>query len=575
MTEPSRPDRTLPEHGPRAVAPASTLAPCRGGRVRKGFARVGLPVLGIVLAVAAGRFGPPTARARPAPEARRLAYAAQPVPRAEALAQLRDEGVVAYLPGLLKRGAFAAPPRPSPVPVSPTPPPAPTPPGAAGHFVAADAAADGDGSFDRPWPLQTALNQPAGLEPGDTVWLRGGRYSATNLVDPSLGRIAYLCNTHGRADAPIIFRGWRDERVTIDGKGNEVALFVQNCDHTWFWGLEVMSSEPVRSPSRAYTYVTAPEVKFINMVLHDLGDGIDLWTGARNAELYGSIIYHNGWDEPNGGHGHGTYTQNNQSGTKRIHDNVFFSQYGMNIRAWSTNQYVDNFDFEGNIVFNGGSLSEFASRKFNFFVVSNNPNGPTRNLVARRNYTYAGRSSTTPPCNTFGPNYGAIDMRLEDNYLLGQLRVTGPYVSATITGNQILGGTALPFITGTGFALEDYPDNTYSQDVPTTGVDYFVRPNRYEPGRAHIAIYNWAAALTVTVNVAGIGLSPGDRYELIHVMDYYNDRIVGTYPAGGDITVPMTGHSFAQAIGSAKPPVSQLPEFGAFVIRRVAPSQGP
>lgn len=476
--------------------------------------------------------------------------------RGGAPAQMGDAR--AYLPGLLRSAGFPAPA---------TPAPAPGPP--AGHFVSAEAAAGGNGSFERPWTLQAALDQPAGLEPGETVWLRRGTYTGTHLVDASLGRISFLCRTSGQPGAPIVFRNFPGERAVIDGEQDNVALFVQSCSHTWFWGLEVMSSSPLRSPNRAYVYVTAPEVKFINMLLHDMADGIDLWTAATNAELYGSIVYHNGWDEPNGGHGHGVYTQNNAAGTKRLHDNIFFSQYGMNLRAWSTNQYVDNFDLQGNIVFNGGSLSEFASRKFNFFVVSNNPKGPTRNLLVRENYSWAGRSTTTPPCNTFGPNYGAIDMRLEDNLFLGQFRVAGPYQNATIRGNTILGGTALPFLTGTGFDPADYPDNRYSQALPATGLELYLRPNRYEPGRAHLAIYNWAAAAEVTVDLKGSGLSPGDRFELIQVMDYFHDRITYTYPVDGKIVVPMTGHSFAQAIGSSKAPVSQFPEFGAFVIQKV------
>ncbi|MFN8423935.1 MAG: hypothetical protein U0470_11345 [Anaerolineae bacterium] len=468
-----------------------------------------------------------------------------------------------YLPGLPNAGRFASPPTPPPTP-KPTPTTA-TPPAEAapGHYVSSSATGSGDGSFDAPWTLQQALGQPAALKPGDIVWVRGGTYTGTFAADPSLGRISFSCGTNGTAAAPIVFRNYLDERVTIDGAANEVALFVQNCSHTWFWGLEVMSSAPVRTPSRAYIYCTAPNVKFINMILHDLADGIDLWTTATDAELYGSIIYHNGWDETNGGHGHGIYTQNKMPSVKKIDDNIFFSQYGMNIRAWSTNQFVDNFEFEGNIAFNGGSLSEYASRKFNFFVVGNNPKAPTRNLVARHNYTFAGNTTTTPACNAFGPNYGAVDMRLEDNHLLGQLRVTGPYTNAVIARNTILGGTALPFITGTGFRPEDYPDNVYAQDVPTTGAEVFVRPNRYEPGRANVAIYNWGGADAVNVDAGALGLSPGDRYEIIHAMDYYNDRLVRTYDGGGTIAVPMTGHTFAQAIGSTKAPVSQFPRFGA------------
>ncbi|MEO8082926.1 MAG: hypothetical protein ABI780_03830, partial [Ardenticatenales bacterium] len=459
---------------------------------------------------------------------------------------------------------------------SPMPSPAPTlrPPdeAAPSHYVSPAASGAGDGSIDAPWTLQQALGQPAALKAGDVVWLRGGTYTGLFAADPSLGRISFSCGTHGTADAPIVFRAYRDERATIDGAGNEIALFVQNCSFTWFWGLEVMSSAPVRTPSRSFIYVTAPNVRFINMILHDLADGIDLWTAATDAELYGSIIYHNGWDQPDGGHGHGIYTQNKMPSVKKIEDNIFFGQYGYNVKVWSTNQYIDNYDLEGNIAFNGGSLSENASRKFNFFVVGNNPKAPARNVVVRRNYTYAGRTTTTPACNAFGPNYGVVDMRLEDNYLLGQFRVGGPYTNTTVTGNTILGGTVLPFITGPGFAMADYPDNVYAQDVPTDGLDYFVQPNRYEPGRANIAIYNWGGADSVDIRVTDLGLAPGDRYALINAMDYFNDIITRTYSGGDTISVPMTGHTFAQAIGSTKEPVSQFPLFGAFVIRRVGPS---
>jgi hypothetical protein len=215
----------------------------------------------------------------------------RPPPGPHHVAAAADDGFT-YLPGVLRGAAFAR---------------APGRPVARGHLVAASAVSGGDGSIDRPWTLQEALNQPAALEPGDTVWLRGGTYSATNLVDPSLGRISYLCNTRGSPGAPIVFRNYPHERAVIDGEDNMLGRFVQNCSHTWFWGLEVVSSAPDRSPSRAYIYVTAPDVKFINMILHDMADGIDLWTTARNAELYGSIIYHNGWDETNGGHGHWIY----------------------------------------------------------------------------------------------------------------------------------------------------------------------------------------------------------------------------------------------------------------------------
>lgn len=134
----------------------------------------------------------------------------------------------------------------------------------------------------------------------------------------------------------------------------------------------------------------------------------------------------------------------------------------------------------------------------------------------------------------------------------------------TVTNNTFIGNL-------NNFAASTYPQNTYVSTPPTSGLDYFVTPNKYEPGRAHIAIYNWANASTVQINASNIGLSPGDPYELVNAMDYFTDIITGTYNASGIITIPMTGHSAVKPIGnSTTTPLSPFPTFGAFVIRKAA-----
>jgi len=48
---------------------------------------------------------------------------------------------------------------------------------AADWFAAPDATIGGDGSLEKPWPLQVAFNNPASaIHPGDTLCLRGGTY---------------------------------------------------------------------------------------------------------------------------------------------------------------------------------------------------------------------------------------------------------------------------------------------------------------------------------------------------------------------------------------------------------------
>src|SRR5262249_10500020 len=42
------------------------------------------------------------------------------------------------------------------------------------YFASPGGSPSGDGSVSNPWDLQTALNQPSSVHPGDTIWLRGG-----------------------------------------------------------------------------------------------------------------------------------------------------------------------------------------------------------------------------------------------------------------------------------------------------------------------------------------------------------------------------------------------------------------
>lgn len=53
----------------------------------------------------------------------------------------------------------------------------------------------GGNGMDRPWDLQTALNQPAGVHPGDTLWLRGGTYNGM-----------FTSRLNGTAASPITVR---------------------------------------------------------------------------------------------------------------------------------------------------------------------------------------------------------------------------------------------------------------------------------------------------------------------------------------------------------------------------------
>src|ERR1035437_7619745 len=116
--------------------------------------------------------------------------------------------------------------------------------------------------------------------------------------------------------------------------------------------------------------MSVPGTKIINVIVHDTGQGIESWQGAVNAELYGNIIYYNGWDAPDRGHGHSVYTQN-LTGTKYIKDNITFGQYNDQMNAYTEGGTINNIIFEGNASFAAGQLSSVAPGGYNILYGAN------------------------------------------------------------------------------------------------------------------------------------------------------------------------------------------------------------
>jgi hypothetical protein len=75
---------------------------------------------------------------------------------------------------------------------------------AAERFVSPDGYPNGDGSWRRPWDLATALR--SFVEPGDTIWIRGGVY-----------RGRFVSRLQGTGERPIVIRNFQSERAVIDG----------------------------------------------------------------------------------------------------------------------------------------------------------------------------------------------------------------------------------------------------------------------------------------------------------------------------------------------------------------------
>lgn len=483
--------------------------------------------------------------------------------------------------------------------------PAPLPSGAKQHFVAPNGSRTGDGTAERPWDLRTALEQPGKIVPGDTVWVRGGRYEGY-----------YRSSIAGTASAPIVVRQLRGERATIDGR-----LDVGG-SHTIFWGLEVTSSDPNRVSAQAggeptdlprhstALAVTGSYIKLVNMIAHDLGQGVFGNMAAVGLEMSGNLIYNNGWRGADRGHGHNLYLQNDGP-TKNILDNVMFGSFAIGLHIYGSDAAVlRNFRIEGNTIFESGApLSDFpGSPGWNLLHYGGNNFGAT---VYRGNSLFH-RYGTTETVKIGAPGTPpGSDIEFRDNTVHG-MSVFNDVRRYTVTGNRFTsgrtpirgqsallvfrpvpgepltsnvwnsnryavpsGGDQLPFAT-TGPLEGNYwfpgwqsatgYDRSSSIVAQFSGADVIVRPSAYERGRAFVTVWNWDRAGTVPVNLGDV-LSPGDAYEIHHVYDVFGAPVVtGTY-TGGTVMLPQP---------AIAPPVptgyraygSPTPEFAVFLVRK-------
>jgi hypothetical protein len=96
-------------------------------------------------------------------------------------------------------------------------------------------------------------------------------------------------------------------------------------------------------------------------------------------------------------------------------------------------------------------------------------------------------------------------------------------------------------------------------------VKVFVRPNRYEPGRANIVVYNWDNLNQVAVDVRQV-VTIGAAYEVRNAQDFFSAPVLtGTFD-GEPLRLPMNGLSTARPMGQLRTPPATGPTFNVFVL---------
>lgn len=468
----------------------------------------------------------------------------------------------------------------------------PPPPGThVGYYVAPGGSSANDGSASRPWDLATALAGGGGrVAPGDTIWLRGGTYRG-----PVRSRVS------GVAGAPVVIRQYPGERAIIDGAGSTSSTFVVDGSYSIFWGFELTNTDPDRTDLNRPDMVVnhGPHNKYINLIVHDGNVAYYTYTDQPDVEIYGSIIYNIGWQGTDRGHGHAIYAKNDV-GPLVLRDNVMFNQFGYGVHGYTNagSGHLINIRIEGNVSFNNGSLSNNSTAS-NIMVAGNEV---ADQIVVKDNFTYF---SPSVGGSSLRMGRGSLldgSMRIEGNYLAGGSPVmdVGDWRQAVVAGNTFIGtgnmvvlqdpntsqhawsgdlfyrdpsanawrysGTYYTFSawqTATGLAAGDQARS----GAPATQV--FVRPNAYEPGRAHIIVYNWGRLSMVAADLAGV-LRVGERFEVRNVQDLFGTPVVSGVYTGGAVSLAMTGATPPAPIGMAasRSPVTG-PEFDVFLVTRV------
>ena len=421
--------------------------------------------------------------------------------------------------------------------------------------------------------------------------------------------------------------GWNGTESTSHSAGMEVTLGGNQLEirgsDAIYWDFEVTNSDRIRT-SAAPNSQNAPRLrgegvwhagartKLINLVIHDCQEGIFTNSNAVESEIYGCIVYNNGYMAGGVGNGHGIYVINDRP-TKRIVDSISFNNFSSGIKSVSQNGDSKFIDHEGDIVFNNGSPGRPESniRGVGILLGANNGSADQNTVNGCFFYQPPGIVGGNVRLGFSGANGSVV---FTDNFLMGGaqalevdnwkvLVVSGntfyitdlypqsssnavlaqyvPVSEASVfwDGNNYYNGRTVPnpnalyynFSSAQTFAAWksisgfDKDSNYYSG--PLAGLQTFVLPNQYDPDRAHVVVYNWDHAGKVNVDVSSF-LEAGQSFEVRNVQDFFAPPVLSGKYKGKPLKLRMAGLTVAPPVGYDVAPAHTGPEFNVFVLIR-------
>jgi hypothetical protein len=355
-----------------------------------------------------------------------------------------------------------------------------------------------------------------------------------------------VINLQGKPDKPVTVSAYRSERVTIDGGlHTEGFPYDENRpEHLIIRDLEVIVAENLSQPRVSSHTGSAPpadlkrpwggieigdgvDIKLINNVIHGNMQGVSLWARVGgDSELYGNLIYDNGWMAPDRGHGHGVYLQNEPTSYKYLRNNVVFGQYSMNVHAYgSSSASIENVVIDQNIFYSA------ADRPNNRVLVG----GLNRN--SNRGFRITGNVHFHSNLQVGYGGRSVHDAEVTGNTIvLAKMEATN-LSRGVLHDNFVWEELYLSNRGGWTGRLKPVPNDNV--DVPAKPL-VFLHPNAYASNRAHVAILCFGGQRELEIPVSEF-LNPGDEFELRRPDNFYGSAVYRGTCKGPLASVPISG----------------------------------
>ncbi|PHR56727.1 MAG: hypothetical protein COA44_07705 [Arcobacter sp.] len=431
---------------------------------------------------------------------------------------------------------------------------------ATGIFVSINGTSSAAGTQNDPLDLATALSAFSPVEAGQTIWIFEGTYHGS-----------FTSELKGTSTQHISVRPMLGQRVILDGRTGDSSALTVNGEWTDYYGLEVLSSAIDHTSEQDSSGPTdlktnggvsvyyGKNTRVINFIVHDnVGGGFSSWRPASNSELYGNIIYNNGWTAPDRGHGHAIYAQN-EIGYKKLTNNIIFFGYATGIHVYTEGGQINGFDVQRNTWFMTGSSDPRSSAKKDNCLIGGFQ--PVKGLILKNNLGYSENARGTRI--GYGGDVTGQDAVLNNNYLSENFWVAGHWNQLDVSNTTIVRG-----ITGSSATyINDLGENNFQSSPPVSGKKIVVSANAHDPRRAKVVIFNYDEDASVSVDLSSV-LKSGEAYRIHSAFALFNNPLVNGLYDGNSVSIPMGSITPPQPIGTNNIADEDDPhrKFGTFII---------